>query len=70
MFIVLSVIVIAGFLGDKYFEYVRRHRQKTRKQDDTNKRRTSTKETWTDPDRQEALTKVVRRAVERKHCLA
>eukprot|EP00435_Cladocopium_sp_Y103_P036841 s271_g9.t1 len=63
IFFALSFIVVAGFLGDKYYEYVRmRHKRdrETKKADKDSKPRV-----W-DPDRQAVLTEAVRQVVQRK----
>ena len=66
IFFALSFIVVAGFLGDKYYEYVRMHKKrdqdKTKKEDkDRNKQ-----EMWADPNGQAVLTEAVRQVVQRK----
>ena len=64
IFFALSFIVVAGFLGDKYYEYVqhkKRDRDKTKKEDKGSKQ-----EMWADPDRQAVLTEAVRQVVQRK----
>ena len=64
IFFTLSFIVVAGFLGDKYYEYLRMHKKRDR--DKTKEDKDRSKEMWADPDRQAVLTEAVRQVVQRK----
>ena len=70
-FFILSIVVVAGFLGDKYYDHLAKQRKSKRKQEATNAGaadRDASEETWA--KRHAVLTQAVRRVVREKKSLA